>query len=150
MFLLLVEFYPTFNFLIKWYCIRNWSIPLSIYICIGACVILQQATSWSRAQCSQDSLIFLKKVDSISWVYHLASYLVKKSKFGYRLVTQYCWINSAHFLKIGIKANKMLYYFSTFVWQSNKEQQIVVTLFEPESLKRKRTSVAQDLQPQLL
>lgn len=87
MLLLLVEFYPTFNFLIKWYCIRNWSTPLSIYVCIGACGILQEATSWNKIQHNWDYFIFLMGVDLISWMYCPAFHLAKKSKFGYRLVT---------------------------------------------------------------
>lgn len=97
MLLLLVEFYPTFNFLIKWYCIRNWSAPLSMYICIDACVILQQATSWNRIQHNWDYFIFLMGVHSISWLYSLASCLAKSSKFGYRLVTEYCQIHCLFF-----------------------------------------------------
>lgn len=130
MLLLSVEFRPTFNFLIKWYCMRNWFTPHSIYIYIwiGTCVILRQATSWNRIQHNWDYFIFLMGVDSISWMNCLASYLEKKSEFGYRLAIEYWWIRSTHFFELDIKANKMLYYFFPFAWRSNKEQSIVVNL----------------------
>lgn len=89
MLLLSVEFRPTFNFLIKWYCIRNWFTPHSIYIFALVHVILQQATSWNRIQHNWNYFIFLMGVDSISWMNCLAWYLEKKSKFDYRLVTEY-------------------------------------------------------------
>lgn len=85
MLLLSVEFCPTFNFLIKWYCIRSRFTPHSKYIYIFAWVILQQATCWNRIQHNWDYLIFLMGVVSISWMTCLASYLEKKSEFGYDL-----------------------------------------------------------------